>query len=223
VVLTTVQQNPKLLDCTQESFLGAIMQCAQLGLQPDGLIGSAYIIPYGKVATLLIGYKGLVDLARRSGQISTIYAVPVHENDDFKYQLGTDPGISHIPAETDAGKFTHVYAVAKLKDGGLQFEVMTKEQVEKIRARSKAKDSGPWQTDYEEMAKKTVLRRLCKLLPTSTEDNRLQKAVSLDELAEIGKPQPIDITLSETTPEVIEADATVKEESVPAESVDDLF
>lgn len=194
VAMTSINTTPKLLDCTPRSLLGAIIQCAQLGLEP-GILGMAYLIPYenrkaGTVEVQLIpGYKGLLALARRSGDISTIMAQAVHGNDAFSYSLGTDPKITHVPTETERGVVTHYYAVGRLKDGGVQFEVMTKREVEAHRDRySRAAKSGPWQTEFDEMAKKTVLRKLCKLLPASIE---LQHAVSLDERAEIQLPQDL--------------------------------
>lgn len=228
ILLNIIQNTPKVLDCTKESIVQSLLQAAQLGLEADGLLGQAYLIPFKTTCTFMIGYKGLIELTRRSDQISMIYAVVVYSGDSFNCQMGTDPKIEHTPAESKAGAMSHVYAVAKFKDGSIQFDVMTKEQVDKIRARSKYGDSGPWKTDYDEMAKKTVLRRLCKLLPASTEDNRIQKAIVLDELGEIGKPQPIDLTMNENPPEVIDAESTVKEGVAgppvnPDESVDDLF
>jgi recombination protein RecT len=194
IAMTSIQRNPSLLDCTPESLIGAIIQSSQLGLEPDGVLGHAYLVPYGKVCTFIPGYKGLMALARRSGEISTIYAEVVHAKDVFEYELGLNAKLKHVPTDDeDEGAFTGVYAVAKLKDGGIQFVVLKKGAIERIRKRSKASNNGPWVTDYEEMAKKTALRRLCKHLPCSVE---LEKAVALDERAEIGLPQEIDMDLS---------------------------
>ena len=196
VIYTTIQKTPRILDCTPSSLIGAILETSQLGLTP-GILGEAYFVPYRNNKTgksevqLIVGYRGLISLARRSGELSTVYAKEVYERDEFDYCFGLDPKLRHKPSEDeDRGDFRYVYAVAHLKDGGRQFDVMTRAEVEKIRARSRAKDSGPWITDYEEMAKKTVLRRLCKLLPTSVE---LQKAAVLDELAEAGISQELDV------------------------------
>ena len=191
--LTCFSTTPGLLDCTPRSLLGAVIQCAQLGLEP-GIIGMAYLIPFRNnrqntvEVQFIPGYRGLLALARRSGEISTIQAHCVQAEDHFKYRYGIDPQLDHVPAEkADRGAMTHVYAVARLKDGGVQYEVMTKAEVDAHRDRySKAAKSGPWQTEYPEMAKKTVLRRLCKLLPASVE---LQTAVALDERAELQLPQ----------------------------------
>lgn len=201
IALTEVRKVPKLAQCDQTSFLGAIMQCASLGLEPGGALGHAYLLPFdkrskvngqwkttGTEVQLIVGYRGMIDLARRSGQIQSIEARAVYAKDHFEVELGLDSKIVHRPAwdAADRGELTFVYAVAKLKDGGLQFEVMSRLEVEKIRARSKAKDNGPWVTDFDEMAKKTVVRRLFKYLPVSIE---IQRAVGLDEQAEAGLSQ----------------------------------
>ncbi len=193
--LSTVYATPKLLECTQESLLGAILVCAQLGLKPELVLGQAYIIPYGNKATFILGYKGMIELARRSGEIKEIYAHVVYANDHFKYILGTENKIEHSPAEGDRGELVKVYGVAKFKSGGLQLEVMSKDEVDAIRARSKAGKSGPWVTDYNEMAKKTVIRRMWKYLPASVDS---QLAVAQDEAEDLGYATEFKVT--STTP-----------------------
>lgn len=190
IVTTEIRKTPALVSCDQGSFLGAVIQCAQLGLEPGNSLGHAYILPYGKQAQLIIGYRGMIDLARRSGQIVSLSARAVHEHDEFNYQLGLHEDLSHKPCEDEnAGPVTHVYSVARLRDGGIQFEVMSRAQVEAVRAQSKAGKSGPWVSHWEEMAKKTVIRRLFKYLPVSVE---IQRAVMLDEKAEAGVDQEHD-------------------------------
>ena len=128
----------------------------------------------------------MLDLARRSGQIQSFSAFTVHEGDDFHYELGLRPDIKHIPsdaADRDIKPVTHVYAVANLKDGGVQFEVMSRAAIESVRMQSKAAKSGPWVTHWDEMAKKTVLRRLFKYLPISIETAR---AIQVDENTDNG-------------------------------------
>jgi recombination protein RecT len=168
IALTTIRQTPKLLDCNIQSLLAAVMQSAQLGLEPN-ILGQAYIIPYGKEAQFIIGYRGMIDLARRSGHIESIYAHPVYDQDEFDYEYGLNPKLRHKPAMGDRGKFIGAYGVAKFKDGGYHFEFMPKSEIDKRRGRSKAKNSGPWVTDYEEMACKTVIRHMFKYLPISIE------------------------------------------------------
>lgn len=187
IVTTEIRKTPALVNCEQGSFLGAVIQCAQLGLEPGNSLGHAYILPYGKQAQLIIGYKGMIDLARRSGQIISISARVVRDGDFFEYEFGLDESLVHRPAEDgNEGEITHVYAVARLKDGGRQFEVMSKAQVIAVQSQSKAGKSGPWVSHWEEMAKKTVIRRLFKYLPVSVE---IQRAVMLDEKAEAGANQ----------------------------------
>ena len=206
ITMTSIQRTPQLLDCEPRSLIGAVIQAAQLGLEPDGVLGQAYLVPFGNQVQFIPGYKGLVALARRSGQISTIEARVVHEKDAFKYSFGLKPVLEHVPTtEPEPGDVVAAYAVAHLKDGAYQFEVMLKREVDAIRGRSRAGKSGPWVTDYEEMAKKTVLRRLCKLLPASVE---LATAVALDERAEVGLPQDLGV-LADT------GDITVPEKPAP--------
>jgi recombination protein RecT len=142
-------------------------------------LGQFYLVPFGNVATPIIGYRGLLELARRSGQISSIRAVVVYEKDTFKLTEGIEQTIHHERyLGGDAGKPVYVYAVARLKDNSVQVEVMSRAQVEAIRARSRSGTNGPWVTDWEEMAKKTVFRRLAKWLPLASE--RFEKALEMD-------------------------------------------
>ena len=192
VVMTECRKTPALLKCKRESFLGAVLQCAQLGIEPGSALGHAYMIPYGQECTLVLGYRGMIDLARRSGQIVSIHAYCVHVKDEFHYELGLHADIRHIPsAEADRGAVTYVYAVAHLQGGGVQFEVMSRADIEAIRAKSKAGRSGPWTMYWEEMAKKTVIRRLFKLLPVSIE---LARAIEVDEKTDRGETvEPSDV------------------------------
>lgn len=193
IALTEIRKVPALARCEQTSFLGAIMQCAQLGLEPGGALGHAYLLPFENrrkgitEVQFIVGYRGMIDLARRSGQIVSLAARAVYQNDKFNYQYGLHEDLQHVPCENgEPGPLTHVYAVARLKDGGIQFEVMSRLEVEKVRAQSKAGNNGPWVSHFDEMAKKTVIRRLFKYLPVSIE---LQQAVGLDERADAGQTQ----------------------------------
>lgn len=195
VVNLVVRKNPKLLDCTPHSLIGAVMEASSLGLEP-GILGQAYFVPFRNAKTgkmdvqLIAGYKGLIQLCRNTGELSTIGAYVVHAKDKFDWTLGTDPKIVHVPSEDDdPGELRAVYAVARLKDGGVQFEVMFRRDIEKIRKGSRAADSGPWSDYYEEMAKKTAVRRLAKFLPASTE--KMHRLVELDEQAEAGIAQDL--------------------------------
>ena len=176
IAITTIRQNPKLAKCSQESLLGALMVSAQLGLEP-GTLGQCYLIPFenkklGKVeCQFQIGYKGLIELLRRSGQLSDIYSYVVYENDDFEITYGLSRDLKHKPNFSDRGEIIGFYAVAILKDGAKAFEYMTKEEIikheEKYRKGSYKNDV--WNKNFEEMAQKTVVKKLLKWLPVSVE------------------------------------------------------
>lgn len=168
IVLTELRKTPALLQCTPQSFTAAVIQAAQLGLELGSGLGYAYLIPYKDTCQLIIGYKGLIDLARRSGSLAKIAAYVVYEHDFFDYELGDDEKILHKPGMGDRGKPVAVYAIAKLTNGEVQREVMSVHQVEVIRQRAK-RPNPVWGTDWEEMARKTVIRRICKILPLSPE------------------------------------------------------
>jgi recombination protein RecT len=186
IALTEYRKNKKLQECAPASFMGALMKCSELGLEPASSLGHAYLVPYGTECQLIVGYRGFMHLARKSGKIKNMYARVVREGDFFNYEYGLHEDLTHRPKADSKAKMTHVYAVAVLTDGTTQFDVMSAEEVNKIKARSKSGKSGPWVSDYEEMAKKTVIRRLCKYLPLSYE---LEAATGLDELGDVGKQQ----------------------------------
>ena len=177
IVTTALSSNPKLQQCTPNSFLGAMMQAAQLGVEPNTPLGQAYLIPYmnhGKLeCQFQLGYKGLIDLAYRSGEISTIQAQIVYEKDEFEYSFGLEPTLKHVPAKRDRGDATHVYAVYRKKDGGYGYEVMSMDDVRQHAQKySKSYSNGPWKANFEEMAKKTVLKKLLKLAPLRSDFQR---------------------------------------------------
>ena len=210
VVCTTVQQNPKLLDCTRESLLGRLMQCAQLGLEPDGLLGHAHLVPFNNKGKdgkwrlevqLIIGYKGLIKLARQSGEVTGVDARVVYEKDYFDYEYGINERLVHRPYMTqDAedendtpGPVKAVYAIFRVKEGNPHFEVMSVQQIEKIRKKAMKGDreSPAWVEFWDWMAKKTVIRQTAKLSPASVED-KMARAIALDERAEAGLSQDVD-------------------------------
>lgn len=200
ICMTTLQRNPGLLACTQESVLGCLFQCAQLGLEPDGLLGHAYLIPFKDnssrttVCTLIVGYKGLLKLARQSNEIQSISARVVYSKDEFEYEFGLEDKLRHVPTqEEDPGVLTYAYAIFRYKGGGYHFDVMSKIEIDAIRKRSKTGNNGPWVTDYDEMAKKTVLRRASKMAPASIED--LSRAIALDSRSEAGLAPTMDIDM----------------------------
>lgn len=167
VVTTILNRNPKLKKCTQSSLMACLLDCSQLGIEPDGR--KAHLIPYGDQCTLIIDYKGLADLARRSGEIADLHADVVGENDTFEYSYGVGGSLMHKPNLKDRGKIIAAYSFVKLKDGSVSYEVMGVDEVNSIKKRSKAGNAGPWVTDWSEMAKKTVFRRHCKWLPSATD------------------------------------------------------
>lgn len=176
VALTTIQRTPKLADCTPMSLMGALMESAQMGLEPDGMLGHAHLVPYfnnktgAMEAKLIPGYKGLISLAYRSGAVSSIHAEVVYAKDKFDFAFGLVERLEHVPNLTgDRGERKAVYAVARMKDGSHAVVVLSMLQVEAIRKRSRAGESGPWVTDYDAMAAKTAVRQLAKWIPQSPE------------------------------------------------------
>ena len=176
MVLSAISTNPKLQSCTRASFLGAMMNAAQLGLEPNTPLGQAYILPYMNKGVLeaqfQLGYKGLIDLAYRSGEVEVVQAHIVYENDIFECSYGLEPKLTHTPADKDRGEPIKVYAVFKTKSGGYGFEVMSMEDV-RIHASKYSKSYGtsfsPWKTNFEEMAKKTVLKKVLKYAPLKSD------------------------------------------------------
>ncbi|MBU9649394.1 recombinase RecT [Burkholderia multivorans] len=211
IALGALRTTPKLMECTVESLMGAVVQCSQLGLEPNTPLGHAYLIPFEKkkkvggewvtekVETqIVIGYKGLIDLARRSGQVVSIAAHAVYEHDHFDYAFGLNEKLEHKPAMSARGRVIAFYAVAKLVGGGHAFEVMSAEQVNEIRDASqnykfaRDKEKTVWGQHYEEMGRKTVLRRLFKYLPVSIE---LASAAAIDDVGASGRSQALDTVL----------------------------
>lgn len=166
VALTCINKTPKLAHCDQGSFFQAMLNLSQLGLEPDGR--RAHLIPYGDQVQLIIDYKGLVELAMRSGQVSNIHADVVCDADVFEYDMG-DIKTHKIDFKKERGEMYAAYSICTFKDGTRKCEVMSKSEVEKIRSRSRAGKAGPWVTDFNEMAKKSAFRRLSKWLPLSPE------------------------------------------------------
>jgi recombination protein RecT len=266
ITLAATSRTPALLECSPDSILLAVMQAAQLGLEPNTPLGLSYLVPYEnkrlrrKEAQFIPGYRGLIRLAIQSGEIKSIYARAVHALDRWEVEYGLDQRLVHVPfmptaqaqlprdedAAVDddvppdpdaggpdflpsAGPMVAVYAVAEFKAGGRVFEFMTRADVEAIRRRSRAANSGPWVTDYEEMAKKTVIRRLCKTLPLATE--QLASALEHQARAESGQgPDFSDIIdvipsgeLAEPKPEPKKGAAALKAQlKAVAPSPDDL-
>ncbi len=208
IALTCFRNTPKLAECKPTSVFAAVLQAAQLGIEP-GLTGEAYLIPYKETCQLIPGYAGLIKLAKQTGQVVDIYAMAVREHDKFSCSFGLDRKLEHAPkagkggfpaSQKERGEIIGVYAVAVFKDGTRTFVVMGKDEVDRIRDGSsgyqQAKrydrlDKNPWHTHYEEMALKTAIRRLCKTLPKSAE---LAQALALEDAHNKGQAQNIDTT-----------------------------
>lgn len=214
IAVTVVRATPKLAECSPASFLGALLTASQLGLEP-GPTGEAYFVPYGQTCTFIPGYRGLIKLARQSGQVSDIYAELVHANDRYQVTLGLDRDIRHeVVDRNNRGEVTDVYAVAKFKDGTTTFVTMTRGEVEAIRRRSRAADSGPWVTDWNAMAKKTAVRQLAKWLPLSAE---FTTAAALDGSVRTDIGPLVDVAPTFVDGEVVDDDEPVEEQPAVAE------
>jgi recombination protein RecT len=196
IALTSLNTVEHLAECTQASFAGALMTCAQLGLEPGGPAGEAYLLPFysskagAYEVQLVIGYQGMVKLFWQSPIAQGLDARVVKENDLFDYEYGLEPYLKHKPAKGNRGRTIAYYCVARTTTGGAVFIVLDRDDIEEIRKRSKAKDNGPWKSDYDAMAKKTCIRQLFKTLPKSTE---LAQAVAHDETVRTDRsPEAID-------------------------------
>ena len=176
MMLTAMSSTPELQKCTPKSFLGAMMQAAQLGVEPNTPLGQAYLIPFKNKGILecqfQLGYKGLIDLVYRSGEVNIVQAHVVHENDECEYELGLEPKLKHVPAKSKRGAPVYYYAMFKTKNGGYGFSVMSIEDVRehaKKYSQSFSSSFSPWAKNFDEMAKKTVLKQCLKYAPLKTE------------------------------------------------------
>ena len=240
LALGALRTTPKLASASLSSLLGSVVTCAQLGLEPNTPLGHAYLLPFDKrekrgnewVTTetqvqVIIGYKGMLDLARRSGQIVSIAAHEVCEGDEFRFAYGLDEELVHRPAMKDRGAVIGFYAVAKLQGGGYSFEFMSTDEVNHIRDKAAEKNrakkdnqgrpiiTGPWLDNYVEMGRKTVLRRLFKYLPISIESlafasaidgNAVAAAAPLEEVVfDVGQQQEGPASIDQDTGEILDS------------------
>lgn len=187
MALSAINNTPKLAECAPMTFIAAMMNAAQLGLEPNTPLGQAYLLPYQNNKKRILecqfqlGYKGMIDLAYRNERMQSIEAHTIYENDEFHYELGLEPKLKHVPAWENRGNIIGFYAVFRLDNGGYRFEVMSKSDIDAYAATySKAftSDFSPWRTNYEGMAKKTVIKQLLKYAPIKTD---FRKAISMDE------------------------------------------
>lgn len=239
IIMTEIRTTPLLKECTPESLVGAMIQTSQLGLEPGNGLGHAYLIPYRNKGVyevqLQIGYKGLIDLARRSGQLSSIASHCVHDNDELEIEYGINEKLKHVPSRKNRGLVIAAYAVAIMKDGSHQLAFMWADEINQVRNSAQAYKSAvkynkptPWITNYEEMAKKTTIRRLCKYLSLSPE---MQRADLIDGQADSGNQniqEAIDIYANETididpdTGEIKGFDAAQQDAAPQAKTFDDI-
>lgn len=178
LMLAAVSKSPKILECTPDSILAFCMKCAETGLEPIGA-GGCWPIPYKTTLTFIPDYRGLVHCAVRAGCITSAFAEIVREADEFDYELGLEPKLTHRPARGDRGDLEAAYCVFQLPDGTKHFTVMDRQEIIGIRRRSKAADGGPWVTDESEMWKKTVIRRAMK--PFAGMSSQLDAAIDADD------------------------------------------
>jgi recombination protein RecT len=178
IALTQIRNNRSLEACSPESLLGALMYCAELGLEP-GVLDEVYLVAFGREVKLIIGYRGYIKLARRSGEVLSVSANAVHSGDEFKFAYGTSPFLLHRPHLGEGhGPVIAFYAVAQLRHGGADFVVLDLDEIAAARSRSRAPKGGPWETDFEAMGRKTAIRRLAKTMPMSAE---FATAMTVDE------------------------------------------
>ena len=220
MALSATNMSPKLLQCEKMTFLSALMSAAQLGLEPNTPLGQAYLIPYWSnkrkkyECQFQIGYQGYKDLFYRNENNCNVDAYPVYENDEFSYELGLNPNIIHKPALINRGKVIAYYSVWKSKTGGFGISVMSMEDMEnfykeKVEPNKKGKSS-PWDTDYEAMAKKTVLKRNLKYAPLNSDIRRLimndetvknEISVDMSEITDMSDENAVDGDFTEVPQE----------------------
>lgn len=212
IVLSALSVTPQLAECTPQSFLAAMMTAAQLGMEVNTPLGQCYLIPRMnrkkgvQEVQFQLGYKGLIDLAYRGGEVQTIQAHAVYEHDEFEYEYGLEPKLVHKPAKEDRGAPVAYYAIFRTKSGGYSFEVMSVDDIKRRRDQfSDAANKGfsPWQTNFDEMAKKTVLKAALKYAPMSTETARSMSADETikTEISEDMFAQPNETITAEFTDE----------------------
>ncbi len=180
VALSAVNSNPKLSEAivnNPTSFLGALMQSAQLGLEPNTNLGHAYLIPYGNVVQIQIGYMGLLELAHRSGMYQKIFAMSVYKDDFFEYQYGTSEKLNHVPSQVQKGDPVGYYAFYKLTNGGVHFVYWSRQKME-LHKQQYTRKGSVWNTNFDAMALKTVIKDVLKYAPKSVE---MSEAVQSDE------------------------------------------
>jgi recombination protein RecT len=198
ITMTSLQLTPKLLDCEPVSLISAVMQCAQLGLEPDNVLGHAYLVPFKNKVQIIVGYRGIMRLARNSEDVASIEARAVYEKDSFDYKYG-DSGrrmLSHVPSEeANTGALRAAYAICRFKGGGEVWEVVLPRHITKVKrsSASSGRSDSPWRLHEEEMWRKTAVRRLEPFLPL---DANARRAFAVDEAGERGASQYLDLDIT---------------------------
>jgi recombination protein RecT len=200
IVIAAVSRNPILLQCSQQSLIKSIAELVSLGIEPGGPLQQGYLVPRknkakgangkdlyedGKPVYIwecmpIVSYRGYITLLRRSGQFKSVLANVVHTNDTFEIDLASGNRPKHIPCMNgDRGELVAVYSIAEFADGGTHMDLMTRSDVERIKKFSPSADSdyGPWKKHFDEMARKTVIRRASKYWPMSSEEMQLAEAL----------------------------------------------
>jgi recombination protein RecT len=228
--MNAIRKDGRLQACEPASLFESLLDAAGLQLVVGSALGHAYLVAYGKQCTLIIGYRGLIELATRSGKVRNVEARTVHEDDDFTFRYGLSPVLDHSPClatKKTKDNLKAVYATAELADGTKVFDVLLPHEIEEARARSQSgkKGNGPWGSDYLEMARKTAVRRLTKYLPLSAD---AQAAIREDEEREMGlSPREVEVEsaadainaeLAAETQEVVEAETEMESEMTDEEA-----
>lgn len=230
VVLSAMQNSPKILKCTPESIILSILRAASMGLEPDGgPLGQGYLVPFwnGKrncnECQFIAGYRGLIKLARNSGEVADVSAEVVYEKDEFRYSLGLDPTLTHNRNDdaADPGKLKYVYAIARFRDGQKKFVVMNRREMDRIKDSSASRDKqgnlvGPWVEWEAEMWKKSVVRRLSKLLPLSVE---IRASIEQEESSKATLENALNFNVAETSA-LVPFDDPAEESEGEAEAIE---
>jgi recombination protein RecT len=220
VVMGAFQRTPKLLECDPNSVMYSILLASSLGLECDGALGDGYLLPYKGQCQFIPGFRGLMKLARQSGIVADISAEVVYEKDHFEYEFGLDQKLKHKRNDdvADPGKLKYAYAVARFRDGERKFVVLNRREIERIKASSQMSSRGPWVDHEAEMWKKTAVRRLCKMLPMSSE---IQRGIRDEDDLERGGT--IEIPEMNLLPAPVDVDAGVDASAAAEPTGDRLF
>lgn len=219
VALTAIMNSPDLASCSQESVFNSLMKCAQDGLMPDNK--EAALVKFGSTAQYMPMVYGLIKRMRNSGEVSSVNAHIVYEHDEFQFEIvdGTET-FRHKPKLIgERGQIILAYCIVKLKDGSIHVETMTKNEIDKVRAVSKSKDGPAWKNWYDEMAKKTVIHRAAKRVPTSSDIERL---IQRDVRVTMGEPEEEEVPktgLIDSINEAIDMEVTAPETDTEEEGL----